>query len=62
MRKPSIWKHKKYKAREYKGTYGYDMKTGRVFILMGKDSKGKEHGVVFESHEAAKYAGWSKVR
>lgn len=62
MRKPSIWKHKKYKAREYSGNYIWDARNGRVFFLIGKDSKGREHGIAFESHEAAKLQGWVKIR
>ena len=62
MRKPSIWNHKKYGKKEYTGRYGFDMKTGRVFVLMGKLSNGKDNNIVFESHESAKALGWKKIR
>lgn len=56
-RKPSFWKHKKYKQLR-RGSYGYNPKTGRVFCLL---PTGQGNPLAFESHEAAKAAGWEKV-
>ena len=63
----SIWKHKKYRSRTYYGSYRYDRKRNkrrsreREFVLIGLTRTGVPHRIVFESHEAAKQAGWEKV-
>ena len=49
-----MWQHKKYKS-QFKGSYAF-AKGDRVFQL----TSGKKV-VSFESWEAAKKAGWSKV-
>lgn len=56
----SIWKHKKYRAREYNGHYRRSWKE-REFILTGLTADGKKHTISFESHEAAKSLGWVRA-
>lgn len=55
--KGSIWKHKKYKARDYRGTYRRNSDGEREFVLRCEKPA---HNVSFESHEAAKALGWAK--
>lgn len=51
-----MWKHsKKYKKKLFKGSYERDKKGERIFVLTGFKR------IVFESHEAAKKAGWIKA-
>lgn len=61
--KKSVWKNKKNKklaSRSYEGHYGR-VKKERVFTLTAHLKNGAEHTVAFESHEAAKAAGWTKA-
>lgn len=61
MSKAAYWRHPKQK-RVYQGSYGFESKTkSRAFILIATLKTGKEHAIAFESHEAAKAAGWRKV-
>lgn len=60
------WENPKYKARVYSGSYEtLVMKKGAVkersFVLSTVLKNKKTHAVSFDSHEAAKKAGWSKV-
>lgn len=62
MRKRNlIWTHSKYPARKYSASYGTESRSGeRAFILTAVLKSGKKHNLAFESHEAAKQAGWSR--
>lgn len=65
MSKPAHWKNRKYPKRKYKGSYGTESKTrSRAFILVQDPpaASGRNHAVAFESHEAAKQAGWKKLK
>lgn len=64
MRAKSVWKHAtKYKGKTYRGTYGIatdkSLDVERAFLLVRYEGK---HALAFESHEAAKQAGWRKVK
>lgn len=54
------WAHLKYPTRTYRGFYDYT-KFGRIFNLQYALKNGKVNSVSFESHEAAKKAGFHKV-
>lgn len=58
MKKKTLWTHKKFKKREYEGTYRY-VADEREFVLKSV-TKGQKHNVTFESHEAASKLGWVK--
>jgi hypothetical protein len=65
----SVWRHKKYGKRNYRGTYVTESGE-RVFYLIGLITKQikkrcickKVHKIVFGSHEAAKKLGWKKKK
>lgn len=60
----SFWKHKstRLSKRIYKGTYEFSKKLGRTFNLVTKiRGQRKPDLKTYESHEAAKKAGWYKV-
>ena len=62
MRKSSQWKHgEKFKTRSYVGKYNRTVTGERVFELRYKLKSGKQHNISFESHQAAKKAGWKKI-
>ena len=51
-----MWKHnKKYKGKEFKGSYERDAKKERVFVLTYKKRR-----ITFESWQMAKKLGWMK--
>lgn len=60
-----LWVNKKYGKQQYLGTYVYGKvdsdKIERIFVLQGRNKAGKKHNVAFESHEAAKKLGWTKI-
>ena len=59
-----MWTHKKFRGKEFKGSYhkvkGKKIKEHRVLYLLHKS----KHPLVevFESHEKAKQAGWKYVK
>lgn len=57
MRKPSQWKHKKYKNKIFTGHYERTSKSNdRVFTLVFDNKK-----LTFESYIAAIKKGWVKI-
>lgn len=54
-----MWKHKKYKEHVFKGQYRRD--DGERHFVLRNVVRPKNKEVVFESHEAAKKAGWVKL-
>ena len=60
MRKYKIWHHKKYKNRNYIGAYRRAINGERELVLTCTRN-GRQHNIVFESHEAAKAQGWRAV-
>lgn len=73
MSRASVWQHKKYKNRVFKGTYKFVEFTGehtpkgrfefeRVFILVEvREDKRSPRIVSLESWQQAKKQGWVKV-
>jgi hypothetical protein len=57
----SIWRNKKFGARDYKSSYE-NKKKDRSFVLTAVKPLKKNNRFVAESHEAAKKLGWKKIK
>lgn len=60
------WVNPKYKTRVYSGSYEVTTmkktkEKERTFVLATTLKNKKVHAVSFDSHEAAKKAGWSRL-
>lgn len=61
----SVWKHKRFKSRKYIGRYQWAKgmkKSDRNFTLSCLLPNGSVSNFYFDSHEAAKDAGWKRLK